>query len=1484
MRTRSASRLTVRAEGGSRSRRRGGWLARIRQLLAWKDAGPARSGRHERGRPAFEALEDRSLPSVSSWVYPGIDGHLIYTPDGQADRILDYSNVGYRSGAAPIPTVPARVTVSPGPGDDTALVQAAIDQVSALPLDAGGFRGAVLLTAGEYQIGGHLEIRASGVVLRGEGDSETGTILRATGTDRRALVQVAGSGARAVVPGTEHGILGPYVPAGARSFPVQSTEGLRVGDTVAVTRYGTAGWIRDIGMDQGLSTPWAPGQRDLVFDRVITRIEGNWITVDAPLANAIEEQYGGATVARYAWPGRIENVGVEDLRGMSDFTSATDEDHSWSFISLDAVQDAWVRNVTALHFAFAAVDVLDGAKWVTVQECRSLAPVSQITGDRRYPFHLDGQLSLVRDCYSEEGRHDYAMSSLTAGPNVFVDSRAVNAYSNSGPHLNWSVGALFDNLDIVPAAAGGDAQHRGTLDIENRGNLGPNHGWAGANMTVWNTAAAGFRVQDPPGAQNWLIGSAGPLLPPGSYAVGPAPPGRIDSHDIPVEPRSLYYAQLQERLAHPGLDYREYWLGDIDALGAGNTADNVPTDPAWQSQIQSQTALPLHGFDDARGDHWLPFTFNFALDPGERVVGATLSLGLRATAGDGSADRIYLDGLDTSLTLAELGWAPLPTTETAGRVLDLGDRLALLQDGRLNVALATNLAVDWAVLHLQVAPLSAAGEAPTISDVPDQTIDEDGSTEVITFTVGDAETPPASLTVTAVSSNPALVPDANIVLGGEGADRTVTVTPAPNQSGSAMIALTVRDADGRTATEAFEVRVLAVNDAPSAATGSATTTPDTPVLVDLRSLVGDMETPADQLRFRVGGAVNGTVTLLADGHTARFTPDAGYTGPAAFAYTATDIGHGPDVLLHYSFEPPDTDPDGTAADGGAWGRDGLLQRFDGGRFAFVPDVPAALAPWSSRSLQLVEEGDTTAALLTRHFSPAELDFNNHDWTFAGWFQRGDLDNDDTIFHLGSGDLFGGDNELYIAAGAGQASVSLQHWAGPNLRDVLISRSGISAGQWHHVAVVFRAAGAGGQGVLQFYVDGVLAGSDSDFTLNMDPSFAAAFGGHDHSLRLAARFFNGKLDDLILYRAALGAGDIAQLAGGPAGHREGLTTAPTAVDVTVSLPPPRVTALTPTGSGFVAGFSRPIDAALLNLYDTRTGGLGPADVLVAGAATGPVSGSLVVDPSGTRVTFVRTGGELPPDTYTVTLRSAADGFRAPAGGELLDGDGDGTPGDDFVSSFTPPAGVVVSVRDLVRGPGQPAEVPLRLSVSAGITSVSLALRYDPALLTITGAALAPGLPTGATATLDTGTPGVALVTFHSPWLPAGIEEFIRLKAAVPRDAGYALTHVLDLTDITINGAVPALDDDGLHVVAYFGDASGDGGYGAADAVRVLRVAVGLDSGFAAYPLADPVLIADVTGDGVLGLADAIRILLEALGIDQPQIPPLPPGPPVVGVLP
>ncbi len=530
-------------------------------------------------------------PGYSSLVYPGDDGRLVYRPDERGNRIPDFSNAGYLGGGVPIPDVPAQSILAPEPGDDTQRIQNAIDQVSNLPLNDDGFRGAVVLQAGTFEVSGTLRIHSSGVVLRGAGDGEDGTVLAGTSTSQAPLIRVEGSGWWSEVSGTRKEILDDYVPVGARSFEVENTEGLEVGDSVIVHRPSTEEWISAIGMDEiperhdgAEVNQWQAGDYDIFYDRILTGIEGNTVTLDAPVVNALEEEFGGGSIYKYRYPGRISQVGVEDIRGVSRFAGDPedeDEDHAWTMVRLDRVRNAWARNLTGLHFPFGTVDTRRYAKWVTVENCRYLEPVSRITGSRRYPFYITGQLTLVTDSFASDARHDYATNSRTHGPNVFLRNSAVNSHTDTGPHHRWATGTLYDNIDIPDNA----------INVQNRLNFGSGHGWAGANHVIWNSSADRIANQNPPTARNWAIGVRGNRWP--GHFPDYAEEGYWESHGTPVKPESLYERQLEERL--------DPEQGEGGMIATVNFVD-LGTTPRLAPDRHDSIAIPVgrRGVDDHR--------------------------------------------------------------------------------------------------------------------------------------------------------------------------------------------------------------------------------------------------------------------------------------------------------------------------------------------------------------------------------------------------------------------------------------------------------------------------------------------------------------------------------------------------------------------------------------------------------------------------------------------------------------------------------------------------------------------------------------------------------------------------------------------------------------------------------------------------------------------------------------------------------------------
>src|SRR4029079_11995519 len=106
--------------------------------------------------------------------------------------------------------------------------------------------------------------------------------------------------------------------------------------------------------------------------------------------------------------------------------------------------------------------------------------------------------------------------------------------------------------------------------------------------------------------------------------------------------------------------------------------------------------------------------------------------------------------------------------------------------------------------------------------------------------------PAASLVVSATSSEPTLIPQANIVLGGTDTQRTITVSPAANQHGTATITLTVTDGE-LTATDSFTVTVTPVNDGPTLSDLTDQSTSEDTATTAQAFSVSDIETPAATL-------------------------------------------------------------------------------------------------------------------------------------------------------------------------------------------------------------------------------------------------------------------------------------------------------------------------------------------------------------------------------------------------------------------------------------------------------------------------------------------------------------------------------------------------------------------------------------------------------------------------------------------------------------
>jgi hypothetical protein len=344
--------------------------------------------------------------------------------------------------------------------------------------------------------------------------------------------------------------------------------------------------------------------------------------------------------------------------------------------------------------------------------------------------------------------------------------------------------------------------------------------------------------------------------------------------------------------------------------------------------------------------------------------------------------------------------------------------------------------------------------------------------------------------------------------------------------------------------------------------------------------------------------------------------------------------------------------------------------------------------------------------------------------------------------------------------------------------------------------------------------------------------------------------------------------------------------------------------TVTATGFTIGFSKPFIPADVALFGSSAKTV--PDVTLVGKASGPIGGTLLIDPSNMSVTFKATNSSLASffgtpvladDTYTVTLvsGSGSSGFLDALGAGLDGADNGGHA--DYTTTFTVTnAGKsILSIPDFARGPdGANAiklpndtghGIPVTLSNAVNVKDVTFTLSYNPSLLTVMGASTGDSSGAGSTFTL-VGTPAIidtthatANFSFHNGTAQSGTVLLGDITADVPNTAAslYKSKELLDLGTITVNGAAfTGLVASGVHVNAYAGDVTGNGTIDGLDVATANSVSQGNATGFAAYQLLDPAIVGDVASDISVDAGDVSTLASFVSRLPTPMIPSIPGG--------
>ena len=343
----------------------------------------------------------------------------------------------------------------------------------------------------------------------------------------------------------------------------------------------------------------------------------------------------------------------------------------------------------------------------------------------------------------------------------------------------------------------------------------------------------------------------------------------VGSHTTGVKFREApAYTSLQGDLKLQGSTVNLAFLGFINGSNTGSSAQNLILDGLEVSSPASAgsglSAVPVSSSLSGLTGNATYFYRAVASNTAGRTEGAT------TTFYTGLNTAPVISAILEQETAVDSPVGPIPFTiqdgETPAEALAVtasSDNQALISDSALSIGgSGANRTLSFTPAPNQVgfatvtiivsdgqltastsfnATVGASMQPPTLSDLADLVIAEDAAPVLISFMVEDADSPADQLLVTAASSNPVLVPAGNLVLGGSGANRTLTLALAPDQSGNATITLTVSDGFS-SASKSFLLTVLPVNDAPTIGPlENRKTRRGTPV-GPIRFPIGDVET------------------------------------------------------------------------------------------------------------------------------------------------------------------------------------------------------------------------------------------------------------------------------------------------------------------------------------------------------------------------------------------------------------------------------------------------------------------------------------------------------------------------------------------------------------------------------------------------------------------------------------------------------------------
>ncbi len=392
-----------------------------------------------------------------------------------AGRFLhDFSYAGYHSGLVALPNISKHIidiTKPPyeadntGKTDVTNQIQQAIDDAS----KKGG--GVIFFPAGEYMVSVPIDkkfairISTNNIVLRGAGSDKSFIKNVTTNIRSKVCISFEPNGGEWIKPLEKAVPLASDVSLPTQQLSVTNAASFKKGDVVVVMTDCTDEFIQE----HKSAGQWSSKIRGVRFCRSITGVnsKNNTIEIDVPTRYFLKQR-DNARVFKIGQ--QLEECGIENLsignvqnekselwiddNAFNTAGTGPYEVHASHLIRFKYAMNCWVKQVATYrpkennddYHTLSNCFLITESRFITVDSCNFQKSQYEGGGGNGYMYTLEGNDCLLKDCYAEDGRHNYDFKEMSSNGNVLFHCKSKKPRYATDFHMWLSMANLIDGF------------------------------------------------------------------------------------------------------------------------------------------------------------------------------------------------------------------------------------------------------------------------------------------------------------------------------------------------------------------------------------------------------------------------------------------------------------------------------------------------------------------------------------------------------------------------------------------------------------------------------------------------------------------------------------------------------------------------------------------------------------------------------------------------------------------------------------------------------------------------------------------------------------------------------------------------------------------------------------------------------------------------------------------------------------------------------